>query len=130
MKEITPEDFEELVAQGIDRIPKKFLDKIDNVAVMIADEPTTEELASVGISKDDGETLLGLYEGVSETDGGPYHREFPDRITIFRRPIIAEARRPQDVPEIVAETVRHEIAHHFGLSDEEIEEKMNKKAPR
>ena len=130
MKEITPEYFEELVTQGIDRIPGRFLDKVDNVAIMIADEPTDEELASVGIKKEDNETLLGLYEGVSETDGGPYHREFPDRITIFRLPILEEAERPEDVPRLVEETVRHEIAHHFGMSDEEIERKIKNKAPR
>ena len=123
MKEITPEYFEELVAQGIDRIPEKFLAKLRNVAVTVADEPTGEQLKSVGLKEENGETILGLYEGVSETDGGSSYRTFPDRITIFRRPILAEAGWSEDVPRLVEETVRHELAHHFGMSDEEIEER-------
>ena len=118
-------DFEKLVAQGIDLIPEKFAAKLKNVAVMVADEPTDEQLKSVGLKRENGETLLGLYDGVTEVDGGSSYRTFPDRITIFRRPILAEARYPDEVPRIVAETVRHELAHHFGMNDAEIEERDN-----
>ncbi len=109
---MNPNDFEKLVAEGIDRIPERFLKKIKNVAIMIEDEPPKDE---------EGYTLLGLYEGVSNLEGGHTHRDFPDRITIFRRPILEAAARKEDVPAIVADTVRHEIAHHFGMDDYEIE---------
>ena len=122
---VTDEEFEKLVAEGMNRIPERFRKKIDNLAVMVEDEPSDEELASVGIKKGTGETLLGLYEGVPPVKSA--YREFPDRIVIFRLPILEMARSSEDVPGIVADTVRHEIAHHFGMTDKEIEKIENGK---
>jgi predicted Zn-dependent protease with MMP-like domain len=124
METITPDEFEKLVAEGMDRIPKKFREKIDNLAVIVADEPSDEELARVGLRRERGETLLGLYEGVPPVESA--YREFPDRITIFRLPILAEAGVLENVPDVVAETVRHEIAHHFDMTDEEIDRLENR----
>lgn len=117
-----PKDFEKLVAEGIDRIPKRFLEKLANVAIMVEDEPSEEQLESVGMRDEENDVLLGLYEGVSNLEGGHTHRDFPDRITIFRRPILETAERGEDIPAIVADTVRHEIAHHFGMDDNDIEQ--------
>lgn len=113
--------FEKLVAEGISKIPERFLEKIANVAIMVEDEPSKEQLRGLGMEEEDGDTLLGLYEGVSNLEGGHTHRDFPDRITIFRRPILETAERDEDIPAIIADTVRHEIAHHFGMDDDEIE---------
>lgn len=124
METVGEKEFEKLVAEGMDQIPEKFRKKIDNLAVMVEDEPSDEELASVGIKKGTGETLLGLYEGVPPVKSA--YREFPDRIVIFRLPILGMARRREDVPGIVADTVRHEVAHHFGMTDEEIDELENR----
>ncbi len=112
--------FEQLVARGINLIPRRFLEKLENVAVVVEDEPTAEQLRSVGIT-DPAETLLGLYEGVSQAAGGRYHRDLPDRITVFQKPIEAEARNEDEIAEIVADTVWHEIAHHFGMEEHEVE---------
>ena len=114
------ERFEELVAVGLKRIRARFLEKLKNVAIMVEDEPTAEQLLSVGIRKDGGDTLLGLYEGVSNLEGGHTHRIFPDRITIFRFPILEQAGRDEEISIIVADTIRHEIAHHFGMSEDEV----------
>lgn len=118
---MTRKNFEKLVAEGIKRIPSRFLSKIKNVAIMVEDEPSEEQFQSVGIKEEDGDTLLGLYEGVPNIEGGHTHRDFPDRITIFRLPILEVAERDEDIPAIVADTVRHEIAHHFGMDDHDIE---------
>ncbi len=123
METVTEEEFEKLVAEGMNMIPERFREKIDNLAVIVEDEPSDEELASVGIKKGMGKTLLGLYEGVPPVKSA--YREFPDRIIIFRLPILGMARRKEDVPGIVADTVRHEVAHHFGMTDEEIEKLGN-----
>jgi predicted Zn-dependent protease with MMP-like domain len=115
------EKFERLVAKAIESLPEEFRDRLDNVDVVVADEPTLHQLSK--IERRRGETLLGLYEGVplpERTHG--YGFVVPDMITIFQRPI--EAMCKSD-PEIVAEiqkVVRHEIAHHFGISDDRLRE--------
>lgn len=118
---MTYERFEELVAEGIDAVPPRFQEKLRNVAILIAPEPTDEQLTSVGIDPASGDTLLGLYEGVSNLEGGHTHREFPDRITIFMNPTLEEAEGEEDVAQIVTDTIRHEIAHHFGMDEHEVE---------
>jgi predicted Zn-dependent protease with MMP-like domain len=117
---MTPERFEELVAEGLERIPARFREKLKNVAVLVEDEPSKEQLESVGIGPDEDDTLLGLYEGVSDLEGGHTRRGLPDRITIFRLPILDEAEDEEDVARVVAETVRHEFAHHFGMGEEAV----------
>jgi predicted Zn-dependent protease with MMP-like domain len=123
---LTAAEFEQLVAKGIDRIPERFLEKLENVAIVVEDEPTKEQLVSVGLSVP-GDTLLGLYEGVSHVDGGHYHRGMPDRITLFRLPILEEAETKDDIADIVADTVWHEIAHHFGMNEDEVEAAEDKR---
>lgn len=114
--------FEVLVARGLEMIPARFRAKLQNVAILVAGEPTDEQLRSVGIDPESGETLLGLYEGVSNLEGGHTYRDFPDRITIFMTPTLEEAEgREEDVMQVVAGTVRHEIAHHFGMDEDEVE---------
>lgn len=121
---MTDERFEQLVSEGIEAIPKRFLTKLENVAVVIADEPSPEQLRENNISE--GDTLLGLYEGVplperGETYGGMI---LPDKITIFKFPVIEEAEGDENaIRRIVKETVWHEIAHYFGFRDEEIKER-------
>ncbi len=123
--------FEKLVEEGIQAIPARFREKLENVAILVEDEPSAEQLASVGVERNEGGELLGLYEGISDIEGGHTYRDFPDRITIFRLATLAEAarlartsakrERAEDITRIVAETVRHEIAHHFGMDEDEVE---------
>ena len=120
---MTDERFEQLVNEGIDTIPEKFIKRLDNVAIVIADEPTREQLKKNHIGK--GSTLLGLYEGIPLTHRGEYYgagEVLPDKITIFKNPLIAMAGHDeQALKEAVRDTVWHEIAHYFGYSDEGIE---------
>ncbi len=110
--------FESLVADALDEIPDDLAVHMDNVAVFVEDWPTAEQLRGR-----DG-TLLGLYEGISLTDRSPlsYAGVLPDRITIFRGPICALARDEAHLVELVTTTVVHEIAHHFGIDDERLDE--------
>lgn len=118
---MTDERFEELVAEALRRIPRRFRDRMRNVALVVEDEPAPEVLADLGIAPPD--TLYGLYEGtpLTERDWGGL-TELPDRITIFRNPILEDAEDEDDVVRAVGETVIHEFGHHFGLSEEEIDE--------
>ncbi len=99
-------------------IPERFLEKLSNVAIIVEDEPAAAQLHTLGMRPD--ELLLGLYEGVPHTAGGHTHRPFPDRITLFQNCIEEEARSDREVARVVAETVRHEIAHHFGMEEYEV----------
>jgi predicted Zn-dependent protease with MMP-like domain len=95
----------------------------DTEAIVIADEPSDEQLRHNGIT--DGSTLLGLYEGIPLTERGDLYGVgivLPDKITIFKLPILEEAQGDEmEIRKIVTETVWHEIAHYFGYDDEEIE---------
>ncbi len=120
---MTDKEFAHLVSLGIEMIPERFLKKINNVAIVIAEKPTEEQLRTNNITP--GSTLLGLYEGIPLTERGDSYGTYvilPDKITIFKQPILDEANGDLlIVKEIVRDTVWHEIAHYFGYEDEEIE---------
>jgi len=122
-------EFEKLVEEGMEQIPKEFLAKLENVAVVVEDEPNEEQLKKVGLAKN--QILFGLYEGVPQTHRGPnYGMTLPDKITIFQKPIELFCRDENEIREKVTETVWHEIAHHFGTDEKrvrEIETKRKKK---
>lgn len=114
--EMTREEFEELVAQALDRIPPELTRLMDNVAVFVEDEPPA----------DDPE-LLGLYEGTPLTERGEWYAGvLPDRITIYRGPTLRMVARENGGRELAVEeieiTVVHEIAHHFGIDDARLHE--------
>lgn len=103
--------FEELVGEALDTIPDELAEQMDNVAVFVED---------VG----DDPHLLGLYTGVplTERDGYGVYAVMPDRITIYRQPILAICSTDEDVIAQVRTTVVHEVAHHFGLDDQRLAE--------
>jgi len=113
--------FERLVAQTLDGLPSAYRERLINVAVVIAERPTSAELqVSPDPERDD---LLGLYEGVPYGERGTaYHLVPPDRITIYREPILAVAATPAAVRAEIRTTVLHEIGHYFGLTDAELDE--------
>jgi len=113
-------DFEDLVAEALDELPRMFRDHLRGVEVLIQDEPTTEQLRAVRVAQ--GYTLFGLYHGVPLTvraSGAPL---FPDRITIFRGPLLRRYRTGTEIRAQVRRTVLHELAHHFGISDDRLHE--------
>ncbi len=111
MKHIASERFEELVADALDEIPEELGRLMDNVWVTVEDVP---EVAG----------LLGLYDGVplTERDVGYAGMVMPDRITLYRIPICAMCRTEQQVVDVVRDTVIHEVAHHFGIDDDRLDE--------
>jgi predicted Zn-dependent protease with MMP-like domain len=110
MIEVSRERFEELVSEALDLVPDELAERIDNVVVRVQDEPLA-----------DG--LLGLYEGVPLTEReAAYTMAMPDRITIYRRPILAGCATEQEVVDEVRTTVIHEVAHHFGIDDNRLDE--------
>ena len=118
--------FEQLVDEGIQAIPKKFLDKLDNVSIVIEDEPNKFQREETGLRR--GSILFGLYEGIPQTARGYYYGSvLPDKITIFQKPIVQFARTDDKIREMVCETVWHEIAHHFGMDEKEVEDAEEKR---
>lgn len=114
--------FEEIVVEAMDEIPDALWNLIDNLAVTVEEWPTRRQIDSVGLPP--GNTLLGLYEGIPLTQRtSHYGLAPPDKITIFRGPILQIC--PPDEKAVrtqIRQTVLHEIAHHFGISDERLME--------
>jgi predicted Zn-dependent protease with MMP-like domain len=115
---MSEDQFESAVSDALDRIPAELAKTMDNVAVFIEDDYTPQP------DEDPDTVLLGLYEGVplTERDSWWDAGSLPDRITIYRRPILEICASREDVIEEVTVTVVHEIAHHFGISDERLHE--------
>jgi predicted Zn-dependent protease with MMP-like domain len=108
--EMNRERFEELVGEALDEVPEELLRLMSNVVILVEDE-----------SPPGGPQLLGLYEGYALTSRGwHYSGVLPDRITIYRLPILRICNSDEDVIDEVAVTVVHEIAHHFGIDDERL----------
>ncbi len=108
--------FERLVADALDGLPETVLKMLDNIAVVVADEPTDHQRHRVRLA--DNEVLLGLYEGIPRTErGSGYGAVLPDKVTIFQRAIEAQCDREDELAEAVRHTVVHELAHHLGISD-------------
>jgi predicted Zn-dependent protease with MMP-like domain len=118
MRDVPEERFEELVADALDSIPAELGRHMENVAVVVEDWPTTEQLAGRR------GTLLGLYEGIDLTRRSPmsYGAVMPDRITIFRGPLCRLARDEADLARQIRVTVIHEVGHHFGIDDARLHE--------
>ena len=114
------EHFEELVAEVYEGLPQEFRQKLENIVLIVEDWPSQELLASVGLKH--RSQLLGLYEGVPLTEGGRHLASLPDKITIFQKPIERICRSDKEIKRQIGETVRHEIAHYFGISDERLRE--------
>ncbi len=116
------EAFEKLVEEGFLLIPEKFRKRIQNVALLVEDEPSSEVRQQEGLSAD--ETLLGLYQGIPATERGDSYGigpTIPDTITLFKLSIEeAAAGVPEEVRKIVAETIWHEYAHYFGMDEDEV----------
>ena len=128
---MTREEFEKLVEEGFLLIPEKFRARIRNVALLVEDEPSEEIRRQEGL--DEGETLLGLYQGIPNTARGDTYGvgpTLPDTITLYKLPIEEAAHEDAlDVRTVIAETIWHEYAHYFGMEEDEVrfrEEQKNR----
>ena len=110
------ERFEWLVFKAVDDLPDEFRERMDNIDIVVQDEPTSSQLAETGLKR--SETLLGLYEGVPLTwRSRSYSMVPPDKITIFQKPIETRCRGETEIQREIQRVVKHEIAHHFGIGD-------------
>ena len=113
-------EFEQLVAEALASIPRRFRDAMKNLAIVVEDEPSRELLDEMEIAPPG--TLLGLYQGTPLTERGwGYGNTLPDRVLIFQGPHEREAEDEDDLIVAIGETLIHEIGHYFGMSEEEIE---------
>lgn len=104
--------FEALVQEALAQLPETFLSRVENVAIVVEDDPRSPR---------EQEALLGLYEGIALPHRGDgYHLTAPDRITLFRRPILATATSREEVVKEIRDTLIHEIGHYFGLDEHEL----------
>lgn len=117
---ISTQRFRELVAQALDDLPAEWQRRLDNVAVVVEEEPTEEDLEAVGLDPAAGDELLGLYQGIPPQDRGFVTVALPDRVVIFRGPILRTTRNRAEVIRAVQETVLHELGHHFGLDEDDM----------
>ncbi len=119
MSRLSRAEFERLVARAVESLPPRFLARLENVDIVVEDEPTDEDLDLAGIEP--GGTLLGLYHGVPQSERGSWYGSMlPDRIVIYQRPIEAAARNRREIQREIRITLLHEIGHHFGLGEDEL----------
>jgi predicted Zn-dependent protease with MMP-like domain len=117
---MTRHAFEKLVADAVRLIPARFRREMDNIALVVEDEPDAELLEDMEIDPPD--SLYGLYQGTPLTERHwAEGNRLPDRITIYQGPIEEDAEDDEDARDIIAETLIHEVGHYFGLSEDEIE---------
>jgi predicted Zn-dependent protease with MMP-like domain len=110
--------FEKLVQHSLQRLPRRFKQKIKNISIEIEDNPSATLLSDMKIKSG---TLFGLYQGVPLTEREwNYGNMLPDRIVIYQRPIEAAASSPDEIERIVLDTVMHEVGHYFGFGDDEL----------
>ena len=112
--------FEDLVARALAAIPEPFARCLDEVAIVVEDEPSREQLAAHGLGPD--ETLYGLYEGMPRTEWGADWVAAPNKISLFRLPLEADFPDPLELEREVRSTVIHELAHHLGIDDDRLAE--------
>ncbi len=121
MIEMTDETFEKIVTDAMDAIPERYALAMKNVGFVIESDPSPAQRQQLHLV--DGVTLYGLYEGIPLTQRtGNYSGVLPDKITIFKNPIVSRAWSHEDVVTQVKKTIWHEVAHHFGLGHDRIYE--------
>ena len=120
MRHMSRLEFEDLVRQAMETLPEEFVARLENVDVVVADRPNAEQIGVSGAPE--GETLLGLYEGVPLVDRENYGLVVPDKITVFQMPLEEMCSTREELIDEVRVTVVHEVAHFFGLDDHALRE--------
>lgn len=112
---VTEDEFEALVTRALEQLPPEFGELLDNVAVVIEDEPDDETLDELGEDE-----ILGLYRGVPHTERDSFYSALPDEVVLYRGPLLRACRNRRELMWEIRDTLVHELGHHFGLSDEEM----------
>jgi predicted Zn-dependent protease with MMP-like domain len=117
MNDMTRDEFAQLVAQALDELPDEFAKRLENVEVVVEDEPSAQLLRQMRLDPH-RQTLFGLYQGVPLPErGASYGMTLPDKITIFYGPLVRMFQSPAAIRREIVRTVVHEIGHFFGLDD-------------
>jgi len=116
---VPPEEFEALVQKALDGLPEEFAALLNNVAVVLEEEPAAEDLESVGLHPGQDE-LLGLYTGIPLSERDSFYSALPDKVSLFRGPILRICQTRREVVREVRDTLVHELGHHFGLEEHEM----------
>lgn len=121
MLQLDDQEFEQLIGQALDELPEKYTRAMDNVAIVYADMPTAEQRHALQLRCN--ETLFGLYQGIPlpQRDSG-YNLVLPDKITLFKVPLLTGSASPAALRANIKHTLWHELAHHFGLDHARIHE--------
>jgi predicted Zn-dependent protease with MMP-like domain len=118
---VPPEEFEALVEQALDGLPEEFAELLENVVVVVEEEPHPEDLEALEMDPMDPEDeLFGLYVGVPLSERGTSYLALPDRVEIYRGPILRACANRREVIREVRDTVIHELGHHFGLDEDDM----------
>lgn len=125
MMNLTDEEFDRLITRAMDELPQKYILGLENIAIVQADEPSPEQVQKMRL--DHNHLLLGLYEGIPLTQrGGGYTFVLPDKITLFKKHILAAVHNEMQLFEQIKRTLWHEIAHYYGLDHKRIDELQNR----
>jgi predicted Zn-dependent protease with MMP-like domain len=124
MHDFSDEEFEKLLGEAIDAVPPPYNERLQNIAFILEDEPTPEQRVKLNLYPN--ETLYGLYEGVPLPQRGGMLKLLPDKITIFKNPLLAASPDITSLKRNIGHTVWHEVAHYFGLDHKRIHELDNK----
>lgn len=121
---MTDSQFDDFITRAMNELPQKYIKGLENVAIVMADDPTPEQIIKMKLNR--SQRLLGLYEGIPLTNrGAGYNFVLPDKITLFKYSILAVANGDQDVFEQIKRTLWHEIAHYYGLDHTQIDKLQN-----
>jgi predicted Zn-dependent protease with MMP-like domain len=118
MQDISDEQFQALINEALEELPGEHVANIKNVAILFEDVPTMAQRQQLLLRHD--QTLLGLYEGVPLSQRQGQSKLFPDKITLFKRPLLMKAGTPAQLKEEIKHTLWHEIAHYYGLNHDQI----------
>lgn len=125
MYSLTDEEFDALITRAMDELPQEYIKGLNNVAIVMADEPTEEQKVKMKLRENT--VLLGLYEGIPLTQrGNAYTFVLPDKITLFKHSILRVVHNEQQLFEQIKRTLWHEIAHYYGLNHQRMHDLQNK----
>lgn len=117
---LSERQFREFVAEALDDLPDEWGELLDNVAIVVENEPSAEDLQDLGMDSGEGNELLGLYQGTPLGERGFGYSGLPDRVVIYRGPILRITFTREEVVKQIRETVLHELGHHFGLKEADL----------
>lgn len=122
--ELSDEQFDHLISKAMDELPQEYITGLDNVAIIMEDEPSAEQRQKMQLR--DGTVLLGLYEGIPLVQrGAGYTFVLPDKITLFKHSILAVVHSESELFEQIKRTLWHEIAHYYGLDHDHMHKLQN-----